>query len=86
MYGHLKDVLLKIGFINPQNTEHWLLNIRRFLSRLPLRAREVNVIRGVCRQIDWYTEQLEKMQREGGMEGTDPSAGDRKPIGKDHDF
>jgi tRNA/rRNA methyltransferase len=86
MYGHLKDVFLKIGFINPQNPEHWMLNIRRFLSRLPLRAREVNVIRGVCRQIDWYTEQLEKMQREGGMEGTDPSAGDRKPIGKDHDF
>ena len=64
MYDHLKDVLQKIGFINPQNPEHWMLNIRRFLSRLPLRAREVRVIRGVCRQIDWYTEQLEKMKKE----------------------
>ena len=64
MYDHLKDVLQKIGFINPQNPEHWMLNVRRFLSRLPLRAREVRVIRGVCRQIDWYTEQLEKMKRE----------------------
>jgi tRNA/rRNA methyltransferase len=60
MYGHLNDVLTKIGFINPQNPEHWMLNIRRFLSRLPLRAREVKIIRGVCRQIDWYTDQLEK--------------------------
>lgn len=64
MYGHLKDVFMKIGFIDPQNPEHWMLNIRRFLSRLPLRAREVKVIRGVCRQIDWYTEQLEKLKKQ----------------------
>ena len=64
MYAHLKDALMKIGFINPQNPEHWLLNIRRFLSRLPLRAREVKIIRGICRQIDWYTEQMEKMKKE----------------------
>ena len=64
MYEHLKDVFMKIGFINPQNPEHWMLNIRRFLSRIPLRAREVRVVRGICRQIDWYTEQLEKMQKD----------------------
>ncbi len=61
MYEHLKEVLKKIGFINPQNPEHWMLNIRRFLSRLPLRAREVRIIRGICRQIDWYTEQLSQV-------------------------
>ena len=55
---------MRIGFIDKQNPEHWMLNIRRFLSRLPLRAREVRVIRGVCRQIDWYTEQLEKTRGE----------------------
>lgn len=60
MYDHLKDVLMKIGFINPQNPEHWLLNIRRFLSRFPLRAREVRIIRGICRQIDWYADQWKK--------------------------
>jgi tRNA/rRNA methyltransferase len=64
MYEHLKDVLMKIGFIDPQNPEHWMLNIRRFLSRLPLRAREVRIIRGICRQIDWYTLQLEKLRKE----------------------
>jgi tRNA/rRNA methyltransferase len=41
-----------------------MTNIRRFLSRLPLRAREVKVIRGVCRQIDWYTEQVQKKGKE----------------------
>lgn len=58
MYSHLKDVLTKVGFINPQNPEHWMLNIRRMLSRFPIRARDVRIIRGICRQIDWYTEKV----------------------------
>ncbi len=64
MYGHLKEVLTKIGFLDPQNPEHWLLNIRRFLSRFPLRAREVRIIRGICRQIDWYASQVKKTNGE----------------------
>jgi tRNA/rRNA methyltransferase len=64
MYDHLKDVCTRIGFIDPQNPEHWMLNIRRFLSRLPLRAREVRIIRGLCRQVDWYANQLEKLREE----------------------
>jgi len=70
MFEHLKDVLMKIGFINPQNPEHWMLNIRRFLSRLPLRAREVRVIRGICRQIDWYAGHLEERRKGEDREGT----------------
>ena len=68
MYDHIKEVCLKIGFINPQNPEHWMLNIRRFLSRLPLRAREVRIIRGFCRQIDWHTDQREKKRKENHAE------------------
>jgi len=63
MYSHLKDVFTKIGFIDPQNPEHWMLNIRRFLSRVPLRAREARIIRGVCRQIDWYAGQQKKPRK-----------------------
>jgi tRNA/rRNA methyltransferase len=66
MYDHLEGVLLRIGFINPQNPEHWMLNIRRFLSRIPLRAREVRVIRGFCRQMDWYSGQVDKCRQEKG--------------------
>ena len=68
MYERLGDVLLKIGFINPQNPEHWMLSVRRFLSRIPLRAGEVKLIRGICRQMNWYTEKLEKMWKEGEKE------------------
>jgi len=55
MYGHLKAVCTKIGFIDPQNPEHWMLNIRRFLYRRRISAREARLVRGLCRQLDWYT-------------------------------
>lgn len=66
MYGHIRDIFMKIGFIDRQNPDHWMRNFRRFLSRLPLRAREVRIIRGICRRIDWYTEQMERMKMERG--------------------
>jgi tRNA/rRNA methyltransferase len=66
MYDHLKAVLTTIGFLDPQNPEHWMLNIRRFLSRIPLRARDVRIIRGICRQMDWYARQLERLREKKG--------------------
>jgi tRNA/rRNA methyltransferase len=53
MYGHLRDVLTRIGFINRQNPEYWMLHLRRLFSRVQLQAREVKIVRGICRQIDW---------------------------------
>lgn len=54
MYEQLKDVLVRICYINPENPDYWMNKIRQFLNRVELRAREVSVIRGICRQIDWY--------------------------------
>ena len=56
MYEQLKTLLQKIGFLNPQNPEYWMLHIRRFFSRTKLYARDVKIIRGICRQLDWYLE------------------------------
>jgi tRNA/rRNA methyltransferase len=56
MYEHLKDVLIRISFLNPENPEYWLNNLRTFFSRLQLRAKDVSLIRGICRQVDWYSE------------------------------
>jgi tRNA/rRNA methyltransferase len=55
MYSHLQEALIKISFINHENPEHWMHNLRRFFSRLELRGRDIKIIRGICRQIDWYT-------------------------------
>ncbi len=53
MYGHLREAFLAIGFINPENPDYWLNNVRRFFARLELRSKEVKLIRGFCRQILW---------------------------------
>ncbi|MCE5245070.1 MAG: RNA methyltransferase [Syntrophobacteraceae bacterium] len=54
MYDHLQDVLARIHFINPENPDYWMRSIRRFFSRIGIRAREVKIVRGICRQMDWY--------------------------------
>jgi tRNA/rRNA methyltransferase len=66
MYEHLKETFIKINFINPDNPDYWMQNIRRFFSRIGLRARDVKIIRGICRQIDWYTQR--KMENIGQLE------------------
>lgn len=54
MYEQMREILIRINYILPENPDYWMNKIRFYLSRLPLRAREVAVIRGICRQIDWY--------------------------------
>lgn len=54
MYAELQDTLVKINYIGHQNPELWMMRLRRFFSRHGLRAAEVQVVRGICRQIDWY--------------------------------
>ncbi|MEW6388759.1 MAG: RNA methyltransferase [Thermodesulfobacteriota bacterium] len=54
MYATLKETLVKINYIGHQNPDYWMFNVRRFFNRHGLRAREAQVIKGICRQIDWY--------------------------------
>jgi tRNA/rRNA methyltransferase len=54
MYAMLQETLVKINFISHQNPEHWMFNVRRLFARHGLLAREAQVIKGICRQIDWY--------------------------------
>ncbi|MCX5836556.1 MAG: RNA methyltransferase [Deltaproteobacteria bacterium] len=54
MYDQAKVLLTKIDFLNPQNPDYSMMQIRRLLSRTKLLSREVKILRGVCRQIEWY--------------------------------
>jgi tRNA/rRNA methyltransferase len=54
MYDQLKEVLVRISYINPENPDYWMNKLRHFFTRLKLRSKEVSIIRGICRQIDWY--------------------------------
>lgn len=60
MYDQMSKLLQKIGFLNPENPDYWMKHIRRFLSRTQLQAREVKIIRGICRQLAWYEENRSK--------------------------
>ena len=46
MYAQLKDVMMRISFINPANPDYFMNNLRHFGSRIQLRAKEVSIIRG----------------------------------------
>jgi len=55
MYDQVKDILVRINYINPENPDFWMAKIHRFFTRMQLRAGEVSILRGICRQIDWYS-------------------------------
>jgi tRNA/rRNA methyltransferase len=54
MYGHVEEVLQRIGFLRAEDSAYWMKNIRSLLGRVDLRAKEAKVIRGFCRQFLWY--------------------------------
>lgn len=54
MYDQLRDILVRISYINPENPDYWMNKIRHFFTRIQLKAGEVSIIRGICRQIEWY--------------------------------
>ena len=54
MYGQIKTLLAEMGFLNPENPDYWMMHLRRFFTRAGLLSREVKIIRGICRQLEWY--------------------------------
>jgi tRNA/rRNA methyltransferase len=66
MYDSVRDVLVRINYINPENPDYWMNKLRRFFTRMELRAGEVSIIRGICRQIDWYAKKSYKDGVEAG--------------------
>jgi tRNA/rRNA methyltransferase len=60
MYEHVEELLNRIGFLRTNDSSYWIRNIRHFLGRVGLRAKEARIIRGFCRSFLWYNEQLRK--------------------------
>jgi tRNA/rRNA methyltransferase len=54
MYVHMRNALLGIGYLNPQNPEHIIGKFRRILTRAGLKTEDVRLIRGIFRQLQWY--------------------------------
>jgi tRNA/rRNA methyltransferase len=75
MYEQVKDILVRINYIQPENPDYWMNKLRHFFSRLQLRAGEVSILRGICRQINWYAGKC----HQDGVEGNPPPADTTEP-------
>ncbi|RJQ66277.1 MAG: RNA methyltransferase, partial [Desulfobacteraceae bacterium] len=71
MYAQIKDLLVRINYIQPENPDYWMGKLRHLFTRIQLRAGDVSIIRGVGRQIDWYAG---KCYRDGAGGAAPPPA------------
>jgi len=60
MYEHVENLLDRIGFLKTNDPTYWMRNIRHFLGRVDLRAKEARIIRGFCRQFIWHEKNMKK--------------------------
>ncbi|MEC4722404.1 RNA methyltransferase [Noviherbaspirillum sp. CPCC 100848] len=51
MYDHLEKALVAIEFLDPENPKKLMPRLRRLFSRTQLETEEVNILRGIARQI-----------------------------------
>jgi len=69
LFDRMRRSLLKIGFLDSQNPEHILLALRRVLGRAGLEEKDVRILNGLFRQIEWYAEggwkTIEEKQKRG---------------------
>lgn len=61
-YGHLENLLLKIGYLYPHTTSRRMEKIRRIYNRASLSSEEVAMLRGMLRQIEWAIESYPRLQ------------------------
>ncbi|MEO1400980.1 MAG: RNA methyltransferase [Cyanobacteria bacterium J06635_1] len=57
-YQHLESVLLSIGYLYPHTVPSRMRKLRRLLYRATPSAQEVALLRGILRQIEWATRQV----------------------------
>jgi tRNA/rRNA methyltransferase len=51
MYAHLEEALVALGFLNPASPKKLMPRIKRMFARTGLETEEVNILRGIARQI-----------------------------------
>ncbi|MFZ0426507.1 MAG: RNA methyltransferase [Acidobacteriota bacterium] len=61
MFSHIESTLIRIGFLSTSNPGHIMRSIRRFLARADLTPRDVRILRGIMRQMDWYVRRGRKL-------------------------
>ena len=60
MYGHMRQTLLDIDYLDHQNPDHLLRTFRRIFGNAGLSSRDVRILRGLMSRIDWTEDQRRK--------------------------
>jgi tRNA (cytidine32/uridine32-2'-O)-methyltransferase len=53
-YAHLQEVLLAIGFLDPQHPRHLMRRLRRLFNRAQPEPTEVNILRGILTAVTTF--------------------------------
>jgi tRNA/rRNA methyltransferase len=61
--------MLEIGYLDSQNPEHILFAFRRILGRAGLEEKDVRILTGLFRQIQWYAAEGWKVVAEKKRKG-----------------
>jgi tRNA/rRNA methyltransferase len=69
LFDKMKKSLLEIGYLDPQNPEHILLAFRRIFGRGGLEEKDVRILIGLFRQIEWYADEGWKIAQEKKRKG-----------------
>ena len=51
MFAHLEEALVAIEFLKPDSPKKLMPRLRRLFARTQLESEEVNILRGIARQI-----------------------------------
>lgn len=86
LFCRLQEALLRIGFLHGSNPDHIMFAFRRILGRAGLEPRDVRILLGLARQIDWYAgggwKVMEGRQKSAAVAATEPESGNGD--GDDH--
>ena len=52
LYSRLKETLIAIDYLHTDNPDYFLMPLRRFLGKSELRRHEMDMLMGICRQIN----------------------------------
>lgn len=61
MFAQLERTLLRIGFLSASNPGHIMNSIRRFLGKADLTPRDLQIVRGILSQIEWFAAEGHKL-------------------------
>jgi len=66
LFGQLRETLLEIGFLPPENPEHIMKDLKRIYLRAHLSPRDVLILRGILRQVRNYPVVLKARKKTRG--------------------